>query len=254
MHEVLQGKEGLITRVLVMGCTPSIRKLLEQHFPSVLVYCADFSTEMYSATSESMGKLNPNETLIATNWLDLGAAMSEPVDVVIGDKAIDNVPFDRWSELFTQLAGVLAPQGLLVAHVGLPDPGLKGTSFAVLVHKWEQLVALGAVPVDDAVTGLWEDLLSASATDSHRDLSLRPFVDDIRQLASARATSSPLEAGFLDMFQDVIVGTWTRFDQQDVETAASVWFDLARTDHSADYLAAPQQPILTFRKRSRALT
>jgi hypothetical protein len=201
---------------------------------------------MYELTSTKIVR-SPRESFLLGNWLELSALDLPPMDVVIGDKSIDNVDFASWGTLFSEIAGILAEDGRLIAHVGFPDPAYAGHSFESLFASWGDRLAEGTVDTLTAVAGLWEDLLSASASETSRRLSLEPFRSSIGELRALRSKNA-LAKAFLDSFGDAISGSWTSFDQDDMDAAASPYFERRGSLISSDYFAARCQPILVYRK------
>jgi hypothetical protein len=48
----------------------------------------------------------------------------------------------------------------------------------------------------------------------------------------------------MEIFENSLTAEWTNFDLADIENAASPWFTMTSTVHSADYAAAANQPLI----------
>ena len=238
-------------RLALLGSTPALRKELPRQFVGCSVTIVDFSPEMYGASSARLPTdLVASETFVERNWLDLAAWTQLAFSAVVGDKALDNVPFDHWRTFFEAIHLQLSDGGVLVLHVGLPDPQLQGRSFTEVYSVWRRRLATGETSVDQAACGLWEDLLSASASadPDNRRLSLSTFAVDLHD-AGTGPQGDAIVSRLLELFPGSLAAEWTRFGLQDVATAASPWFELGDTLTSADYVAAHLQPLIALVRR-----
>ena len=233
----------------ILGCTPSLRARLRREWPQSRIALVDFCNEMYLATSATLDEsVTSQEDYFAVDWLNMESRIARQVDAFIGDKSLDNVDIDDWDNFFRSVAQCLRPGGLLVLHVGFPDPSLAGKSFESLIEPWIGKMAHDEVDLEHAAAGLWEDLLSGSAENSTTHLSLESYRDDLEKHRQSITPVGLLSARVLTDFASQLDARWTRFDQTDVTASAGTSaFGLVQTRYSRDYSAAPNQPVMVFR-------
>jgi hypothetical protein len=238
----------------ILGCTPSLRTKVRREFPDARVMLIDFCREMFDVTSAVVGDdVKSRERYLAIDWLDMAAHVARETDVLIGDKSLDNVPLDRWADFFRATAGALRPDGMLVLHVGFPDPELAGKPFDMLASPWLRVMTQGSGSLADLAAGLWEDLLCGSARKDTSYLSLEPYRSALARHSGEPSSLGILAARVLADFATKLDAHWTRFDQSDVvSAAAAAGFSFEGEALSGDYAAAQYQPILSFRIALRA--
>jgi hypothetical protein len=245
--------------IAITGCTPSLRAALcaSDALSAVRVYCVDFTTEMWNVTTATLDQRHPHEQFIESSWFDLADALPESVDVVLGDKPLDNVEFSRWPAIFEAIHGALKPAGHLVVHVGLVIRDPAPIDAAALARRWADELRSGAVSTSDAASGLWEDLLTGSVCggrlpDPHR-LTIAVFRDEL-EACRTHAPADSAEATLLDRFQELfgasLEDSWTAFTFDDLLRVAGVRFVPREARWSGDYAIAHLQPIVDFEART----
>ncbi|WSQ12384.1 hypothetical protein OG604_34055 [Streptomyces sp. NBC_01231] len=231
-------------KIAVLGSTPWLRSALAATHSNVTLCVLDISSEMYRVTSRLLpADLIETESYHEVNWLDWQKWPDASFTAVVGDKSLDNIPFDAWCDFFDAIRRKVTVGGGLVLHVGLPDPTLRGLPFAQLRDRWLERLSDGSADVDEAACGLWEDLLSASARDDTRVLSLAPFARHLEE-ASQPSHGDPVSTKLMQIFANSLTAEWTNFSVADIAHAASPWFTVTSTVHSADYAAAANQPLI----------
>lgn len=235
--------------IAILGCTPSLRRRLADDWPDAHVLLIDFCEKMYLATSSAMTYVHAlHEQYIALDWLEMGRYLANKVDAFIGDKSLDNVPKHQWLRFFRSAATCLRRPGILILHVGFPDPHLAGKPFTAIAKPWVESLTLADNSLKNAAAGLWEDLLSGSAKWSSEYLSLEPYRNDLEAASRSTGALGALSQRILEDFASQLDASWVNFDHDDVVSTA-LHADLRHVDtkYSHDYHAAPSQPILTFR-------
>ncbi len=244
-------------RVVILGSTKELRSIFlnDPELVNTEVYCVDWSERMYSRSTEIGCINNPNERFLCEDWreFDLGG---EQADVILGDKAIDNVPYPLWQGLFEHLYSILRPEGGLILHLALITHQFVGISFEGALSKWAIEVDAGRVDIDTAVSGLWEDLLSGSAFIPETDprvCSISKYASEISEFKAK--ISSITNATMISLFQklDSSFGSsfedeWTVYTMEELREISSPFFDVRGVYLSNDYEAAPSSPIIELVK------
>jgi len=245
--------DGNISAIGVLGCTPALRNRMHDDFPDARISVIDFCQEMYAATSAAVrDDVKDNEQYFAVDWLEMRRALPLEVDAFIGDKSLDNVNIEDWEKFFDSAAACLQPGGLLVLHVGFPDPRLAAKPFEHLAQRWVDYLTLKNGDIGDAASGLWEDLLSGSAHHVTKYLSLDPYRAALERHSNSDTALGTLAARVLTDFASQLNARWTNFDRSDlVQAAKRSDFGLLEERYSHDYEAAPNQPTMTFRSVRR---
>jgi len=251
--EALQGSVNCDTpTIAVLGCTPSLRTRMRRDWPTSRIIVVDFCQEMYVATSVILDQETKDaEEYYPIDWLGMASELKYEVDAFVGDKSLDNVAFEDWSKFFQSAFRCARPEGLLVLHVGFPDPELAGKPFETLAQPWIDHLSLNDTDVEtgNAAAGLWEDLLSGSVSDSTNHLSLEPYRSALEEHNLSNTPIGLLSTRILKDFASQLDAQWTRFDQSDViQSAREYGFEFLSQKYSHDYHAARNQPVMVFRQ------
>ncbi|HEX5923668.1 MAG TPA: class I SAM-dependent methyltransferase [Baekduia sp.] len=244
--------------IALMGCTPSLRRALSRsrRLSGARLYCVDFSADMWAATTALVEEPHPGERFVQRAWQELASALPEPVDVVLGDKTLDNVEFARWPETFAAVHEALRPGGHLIVHVGLVVRDPVPLDVGAVVGRWAARVRAGEVVTDTAAAGAWEDLLTGSirgedVADPYK-LTIAGFGDELRAIAE-RADPGSAEARVLarlrELFGSSLQDSWTAFTLEELLRAAGERFLPRAAYWSTDYDVAPLQPIVDLEAR-----
>ena len=171
-------------KIILLGSTPKIRDIFlsQNGFRENEVFCIDFSEKMYLQTSKTLKK-NPREQFVLGNWLDFNIG-SRVYDVVMGDKAIDNIMPEDWQRFFGQVHSHLRTGGSFIVHLALADERFRGIGFSGALAKWSAMYADTKQPMGQIVAGLWEEILTASAFKDgyHNTVTIDRFSDEVERL------------------------------------------------------------------------
>ena len=134
---LLRYKTNSAFRVVILGSTKELRRIFmdDLELTDTKVYCVDWSERMYSCNTEIGHIHNPNEQFLCEDWHQFDL-VGEYADAIVGDKAIDNVPYSLWEGLFGHLHSLLRPGGGLILHLGLTTCQFAGISFEGALNKW----------------------------------------------------------------------------------------------------------------------
>lgn len=122
---------------LMLGGTPEIRSIFQSlHLPVTIV---DQSLAMVRA----MGKLtqdrlpfSPREHFIEKNWLDIHS-LNDKFDFIIGDDAINMVPWKKFDIFLKNIAAALNREGIFVCHLLVkPNDDLINMTFEKVVQDY----------------------------------------------------------------------------------------------------------------------
>lgn len=243
--------------VVILGSTKELRKIFLEN-PELVdtkVYCVDWSERMYSRNTEIGHINNPNERFLCEGWQEFDLA-GEYADAIVGDKAVDNVPYPLWEGLFGHLYTILRPGGGLILHLGLNTQQFAGVSFETALEKWATELEAGRTDLETATSGLWEDCLTGSAfipgTDSHV-CSVSKYDSEInafraRLSSTTDGTMVSLSREFVHLFGASFGDEWTGYTMDDIREVSSISFDVREVYYSKDYEAAPSSPIVELIK------
>ena len=245
------------SRVLLLGCTPALRQALDSHgagFSTV-----DFTPEMLH---KSLSVFPPAPAEIVTNadWLNLPFA-SNQFDCVLGDKVLGNVLPHDWPTWFASLHRVTREDAVVVTRITLPgrqeSPSAESRTFADRVDYWSDLVSCGAMSVDHAISGLWEECMTAStewlAEGVGTQTLARTTPDALEELLDDRSASTikvDLLGAFRQRFWPSRNAKWSAYTLEGIRRTAEPWFEVSDLLHAADYIEAADQPLLVLRRRS----
>ena len=242
----LTGSHEAGTAVVILGCTPSLRAVAQvasrRKDP---VFLVDLSPEMVSESVRIM-PLEPNEVVHHAGWMQTGLVDSM-AGTVIGDKALDNIRAEQWPNLFRELGRICSYRGLLVQHIGL-DPPRRGVPDALEIRTyWSRRLESNEVNLDDAAAGLWEDLLTHSASfSSGAELSIASWGDRLADAGVRADSEDSLIRRFYDQFGSSLDDSWTSIDWPLVASCSGGMFALTDVVYSSDYRASPDQPIIAL--------
>lgn len=127
------------TRFLLYGGTPEIRSIFQKlHYPLTLI---DRSRAMVRAmgllTDEKLA-FSPRESFLQQDWLNLDA-LEEQFDLLIGDDAINMVPWTAFDLFLKHASRRLRPGGLFICHLLVkPDDDLIQMELSQLETEFRQ--------------------------------------------------------------------------------------------------------------------
>jgi len=253
----LKYKPRTTFRVVILGSTKELRKMFlkDSALADTKVYCVDWSERMYSRSTEMGHISNPNECFVCEDWQKFRLT-GEYADVILGDKAIDNVPYLLWEGLFEHLHSILRPGGGLVLHLGLTTDQFAGITFQGALSRWATAVDDRKATLDNAASGLWEDCLTGSAfvggTDPHI-CSLSKYATEISEFRTklpsiTNATVISLFRELERLFGSSFDDEWAAYTMDEVQETAAAFFDVRGVYYAADYAAAPSSPIIELAK------
>lgn len=238
--------------ILLLGCTPRIRKLISKL--NLTVTCVDISEDMLLNTTSFLSDLEKNESYVCQDWLkmNLGCQYS----CIIGDKVLDNVPYKNWNKFKERLLSHLLPGGSLIIRIAPQDYSLLGCSFMFLLKKWTKQFENGQVSLENAASSLWEQALGASAKSTPGIQSIALFNDEITELSNTLECLPEVMATvfceFKKLFEKSIEYKWTSYCYEDVIDKFNDEFELVSFEHANDYEVSYRQPILHFKKNNNS--
>jgi len=242
-------------RIIILGSTPRLRDMLaeDDHFRQFEVVCVDFSTLMYERASHITKTRNSKERLELADWLtfDVGSKM---YDAVLGDKVIDNIMPTDWHTFFLRIHSHLRPGGGFIAHLALADEQFRNVTFTSALTKWSGIYDAGISPLEDVVSGLWEDVLTASAFKDgnyFNTVKTGRFSDEVEQLQLRREHLANSQARVFDEFIRVFWPThddeWSSYKYEEIIERMKGYFEHDCTVFSSDYNVATVQPIVRMK-------
>lgn len=233
---------------LLLGCTPSLRLLLADM--NISVTCVDVNPNMIASTTLFLGDLVKDEACICQDWLKM--KLKNKYSIIIGDKVLDNIPYEKWGIFKENLLAHLVTNGSLITRIAPQDPLLIGNNFTNLLMEWTKRYKLGQVSLRNAASGLWEQALGASAKTVPGKQSIVLFMNEIQELKKninkLSMDSQNILCEFENLFSQSIEHEWTSYSFDNIIDSFSDEFVLTSKKHANDYKVAKRQPILLFRK------
>lgn len=237
--------------VALLGCTPSLRTLAGEMKSVKELLVLDFLNEAFDASTTIAPKY-AKEHFIQIDWLDCSNVLFD-VDMVIGDQVIDNIPNDRLFDFFRQVYFSLSSGGSFVSRFALAINELEAETVASLASKW-----LGELEMEgeqNAFDGLWDDLLTISASRSYekKGLSIGLLSEELNKTIEGFRTIGSTQhvkflEKFIEMYQVTFEYEWSNNDWEDILMYSAAWFKIGCLHNSDDYSAAFHQPIVRFDK------
>lgn len=239
-------------RVLVLGCTPSLRnRLLSESFTPVSV---DITREMLEMTTPLVTPAGA-ELLIQGDWLQLPLS-DNSIEAAIGDKVLGNVMPSDWPALFSEVNRVLCSGGAFLTRASphgeqLLEPPPR-RAFGELVNKWVSLQKNG-MRLENACSGLWEDCMDMSTE------RVTPYMgtQQLHRVIPATEKECVREAGadpeavalvkrFVRNYWSSRHARWSAYTVEAILDAARVHFDFVGTYAASDYPEGDRQPVFHF--------
>jgi len=185
--------------------------------------------------------------LVCQDWLHLDLP-GPKFSAIVGDKILDNVPYERWSALKERLIAHLRTGAYFITRVAPQDRSLCESSFHGLLKKWAGLYDDGVLSLQKAASGLWEQALGASAQSIPGKQSISIFNEEIKYLnrTSLKPSEAALISEFTKLFGKSFRYEWTAYTLGNVIDALAEELTLVNMDRAGDYAAARRQPILMF--------
>ena len=133
--EVVRGEFGKPT-VLILGATPELADLALSY--ECRVYRVDSNQAMFAAARERQQFSDrSNETVVCSDWLDMGVIAGGTVDLVMGDAAVNQIPHTRMKELFGELRRITHPGSMLsLKQIVMPDAKVSAFQFDNTVRAY----------------------------------------------------------------------------------------------------------------------
>jgi hypothetical protein len=245
IRKATRGIDG--ASILMLGCSPILRTIIRQL--NLSVTCVDISEKMLIKTTSFLSNQCSNENLVCQNWLEMDLH-GFVFQVVIGDKVLDNVPYSQWLQLKKQILIHLKPEGAFITRIAPQDFRLLNKSFYELLVRWSTLYERGDVSIKQAVSGLWEQALGASAKSIPGSQSINFFADEINELVknmeNYSTSTRTIMCEFLDLFGTSSEYEWSAYTLGSVIDALSEELTLVALARADDYPTARRQPILMF--------
>ncbi len=240
-------------RVMILGCTPSLRDLFATHpvLSEVEVVCIDFSQKMYARSSKFVSVPNARERFAEADWLSMDLGQNN-FSAIVGDKVFDNILPEDWHRFVAQLHRHLAPGGIFVTRLACQNMRLEGHSFMTLLSKWSSTYEHNSGNLSECVSALWEELLGASAFvgGRHNTQSISRFISEINSLKGklqhVGKHQRVLFVELLRLFEGSFEDVWSSYTFDDIVTLMADSFRLQGTLLSEDYAAAERQPVVLF--------
>ena len=248
--------DGITGRVLILGCTPTLRRVLAERARELI--CADISPGMMLRSEHVLARA-ANETFVTADWLDLPLD-DVSVDAVVGDKVFDNVPPSLWDEWLCGIARVMKPGACFATRISprgrqaLKAP--PSTPYEVLVRRWADLVTAKMADLEEACSGFWEDCL-ASSTATHSaqvgDQRISRILPRTKRACLAPFEVDTVERALvelvLDRYWSARDATWTAYSLEGVISASAPWFAVSAMLLAHDYSESQRQPTLGLERR-----
>lgn len=236
--------------VMTLGCTPALRHLAGAELGVSRLVVVDFSSEMYRRTSELVSP-TWGEDFVNVDWCDGEWEVIPPVDVVLGDRALDNVPLAQRRAFFAAIRRQCRSEGLFVCHTGLDACQLADASSDALVEQWTAEWYSGT-SLQDCVDGLWDDLLASRGkrTQQGAILSVEALWPHLTQIANHSRVSSgraTLVRELQRQYRESKTAEWYATTLEQSVKSAHPHFVLERLALSHDYQAADHHPFLMLR-------
>ncbi|MDP1813205.1 MAG: class I SAM-dependent methyltransferase [Leadbetterella sp.] len=128
--------------ILVLGATPEFRDWGLSHKCNVL--SVDINKEMVAGVKKFLQiKNRKNEKVMIGDWLDLPIADAS-VDLIVGDVSLNNIPFNKFSLVLSELKRVLREDGMIcIKEVIYPDKpiGIPNFKQSVSLYRKNKLTA-----------------------------------------------------------------------------------------------------------------
>jgi hypothetical protein len=232
---------------VLLGCTPSIRELLGAEFAVPEISLVDFSRPMVDRTTNQLRPQWP-ERVFESDWLeDVGL---RDQDVVVGDRALDNVPLVLRSDFYEIVRRYLRPGGLFICHTAVASPHIERLSVGELITLWLARRTAGESYIVD---GLFDDLLTNSRPSGEAGaLSVAYVLDDIYDFERLRGESDParrLVDDVLRAYGPSLSQEWYTQTLEEVLDESSSYFSIEDVQYSKDYRAADHHPIIVYSVR-----
>jgi hypothetical protein len=233
-----------VRSALVLGSTPALRLSLSHLTEIENLYCVDANLSAYQAMSGDL--VIAKEIFVNENWLQMSKVIeASSIDLIFGDKAIDNLPKTTWTSFFKECKKVLHKEGALVLHVGFPDLALQTLSPEAIVRQHFRAISKKN-SLERAASSLWEDLLSHSGRFNDDNLTLEPY-----RLIEASNLLNKAELEFFNYMVGKHVASWeskwSNFDEAYlIKAALNTGFIVDRKVVSGDYHGSSNQPIFRW--------
>lgn len=226
---------------IILGSTPSLRLAVSDIDEYKNIYCIDLSEKYYEELTKKI-KI-PREIFIQANWLDMSRFFEKKeIYNIIGDKAIDNIPKEKWKIFFSECFNILNKDGYLILHVGYPDKEVQLMAAEDIVDLYYRSSS------SKALSSLWEDLLSHSAQYNNDYLSLK-YYSNLHIEKKFTGKKFEFYSLMLEKHISSWEDRWANFDESFlIKTAEESGFVVKDKAISSDYNKSYNQPIYRFSK------
>src|SRR5262249_10904632 len=142
-------------RVMILGCTPSLRRLVRGLSTVEQIIIVDFTPEMWAASSKILPEAGSEHFLLG-DWCELPADLGF-FDAIVGDKILDNIHPMEWTRFLEGASAHLTDEGSLILHVGLRPEGNSTLSFDPLeaFTRWVTQIRANSCTLEEAAAGYW---------------------------------------------------------------------------------------------------
>jgi hypothetical protein len=235
---------------IILGCTPSLRRLLGSATGATPLMVVDFSEMMFNVTSAIVSPTWP-EQFICADWCEDWPGVAA-VDLILADRALDNVELGRRKAFFGAVQSHCRSGGLFVCHTAVEDNVLQRRSAKDLVEMWCGEWYAG-VSLQDCVDGLWDDLLSIGVGrgENGSSLSVGRLWPTLSTIMAARPSGAE-EVLITEMerrYRFSREAEWFTGTIDEITKLADPWFTLEDTRWASDFRAAQHHPFLLLRRR-----
>jgi len=237
-------------RVLVLGCTPSIRKALRDQGASSLA--VDVSSAMI-AVSRRLLPIEPHDYMVSGDWLRL-PVRSQSVDAVLGDKVFGNLLPEMWPSMVDELWRVARPGAALLTRAtphGDEALHVEMVGLAALVNRWARRAEEG-LPLTDACSGLWESCMDES-TENYSPTTGTQQLARVLPLHTAKllesgwsSTERQLLTLLLERYGDTRDAIWSAYSRSGLVQAIEKRFRYTGEQFAGDYADPEQHPMFCF--------
>lgn len=242
------GREG---RILLLGCTPAVRRAAVER--GLRVLSVDITEAMLAHSARAVPPSH-SDALCQGDWLDL-PLVSGSIDVVLGDKVFGNVMPADWPRWLSELRRVLVPRGLFLTRAsphGTQDLTIATRqSFEEARERWLRAME-GETALEVACSGLWEDCMDSSTvrdglrSGTQQLARLLPTSSEELLSTASSAACIELTREFIRRYWDSRYARWSAYSEQALVDAVAGLFEFRGRHVAHDYPEADRQPVYEF--------
>jgi SAM-dependent methyltransferase len=225
------------TSWVLLGATPEVRSLAANYNQKLI--CIDKNENVFEILRSLVRLQNPFESFICSNWLE--ADLSKPIDLLIGDGAINMLPIDFHEKLLKKIYHILKPQGLALLRVHIKSP--PRFSDPQEVFRWHRN------------NNSDEHVFSATRTDldmlwlepKNLKINFENYHKKIQQLYAHKLITSEEFKAYDKLLRYNKINLYYA-EKEIFESIASKYFDIENITYGNDYSGYKNHPIYILRK------